>query len=151
MLLTTDEALQALGSKLIADVQKSQRDRGLVSSGQSAESLQVKVESTGSKKRLVMLGLSRFRFQQVGRGPNRSGKPAAAQVEGLKKWLQEKGLNIPVYAIAVKQAREGTPVPNPFNRGGVLSEPLAADRVRGLAKVDLQPVLFKSAKSILFN
>lgn len=140
-----------VGERLISDVKASQSAKGLRDTGASAASLRAITTRQGTIVRLQLLGLARWRLQQNGRGPNKSGKPSRAQVEGIKAWLKRKGLTIPAYAIAVKQAREGTRVPNPFNSGGVLSEPLNAKRVTGFVKTGIRSYLIQSAKSILFS
>ena len=72
-------------------------------------------------------------------------------VEQIRQWVKEKGLNIPAYAIAMKINRDGIRVPNQFNPGGVLSDPLGSKRVIGILKTLIRPALIQSAKSILFS
>lgn len=150
-LLTTDQALTQLGEEFIEAVVVSQRSKGLRASGRSANSLRLEVTGSGTIKRLQLFGLARWRFQESGRGPGRYKYPSRKMVASIAEWIKDKGLNIPAYPVAVKINRDGIKVPNDFNSGGVLSEPLNADRVRSLAKAKLRPIIFQSAKSTFFS
>jgi len=50
----------------------------------------------------------------------------------LKKWVQDKGLNISPYAVAHKIATKGIKVPNKFYKGDFISEVLTDERIREL-------------------
>lgn len=140
-----------VGEQLVEDVRTSQRRKGLRASGRSAASTRAVVRTNQSRKRLQILGAKHWRFQQNGRGPGKFPKPSRKMVLAIEEWLKERGLNIPAYAVAFKINRDGIKVPNQFNPGGVLSEPLAIKRVTGLMKTALRPQYIKAAKSILFS
>lgn len=130
-----------------SQIQKGIRDRGL-----SANSLRSVVVTQGNQTRARLLGLSRFRFQQDGRGPNRSHKPSRQMVAELTDWATRHGMSPKAgYPIALKIAREGIRVPNPFNPGGVLSEPLGSRNVRELIEPGLRNVIGKQIRATLFG
>lgn len=154
-MLVSESILEKLGTRLIGDLRKAQLDRGLKASGRSAESLVFTIERAGELVTLTITGSSWWRQQENGRGPDRKkGRPSPALIQIIREWIQAKNLAIPLAAagaIAYKIKNEGIAVPNPFNRGGVLSEPLNRDRVIGLLKVDLVPFFASKFKSELFN
>jgi len=53
----------------------------------------------------------------------------------LKKWVDDKGLNINPFAVAWKIAREGWRVPNSNNSGKLLDDVLSFSKVEELAKL----------------
>lgn len=150
MQLTTEDVLSTVGEQLVADVRASQQSKGLRASGRSAASTRALITSNQTIKRLQIVGLAYWRFQQNGRGPGKSKYPSRAMVDAIKQWVKDKGLDIPPYAIAMKIQRDGIRVPNAYNPGGVLSEPLNIERVRGLLKVGLRPIMVQKVRSLLF-
>ena len=50
----------------------------------------------------------------------------------LKKWVDEKGLDISPFAVAYKIARQGIRVPNENNDGMLISEVITAHSISGL-------------------
>lgn len=149
--MNSEAVLLGVGEQLVKDVRLSQRDKNLRVSGRSAASTRAEVTADGPKKRLQLFGLARWRFQQSGRGPGKYKWPSKKMVLAIEEWVKARGLSIPAYAIAMKINRDGIHVPNQFNPGGVLSEPLAAKRVTGILKTKLRPMYIQSAKSILFS
>ena len=148
----TETAITSVGERLIDDVKDSQRSKGLRHKGGSADSLRVVVTANGTKKRMQLLGFARWRFQQNGRGPNKTRKPPRQMVLNMQEWAVDHGFpKAAGYPIALKIAREGIRVPNSFNPGGVLSDPLNEDRVKGLLKVAIRPQYIQAAKSFLFS
>ena len=145
---------QYIGPKLIADLKESQKGKGLIASGKSADSLTFTVERSGSKVTLKMWGAHWWDFQQNGRRPNKTGgRPSTWFVNVIKNWIQVKGLSIPLKAagaIAYNIINEGIPVPNRFNKGGVLSEPLGEQRIRNLLIPSLQEKYVEYLGSKLF-
>lgn len=142
-MLPSETVLEKIAPTLIERLKKAQLDRGLKASGRSADSIEYTVTKTGAKWRLELTGAKYWIYQQYGRGPNKKqGRPSTAFVQIIKNWIQVKGLSIPLSAagaIATKLIREGTNVPNPYNRGGVLTEPLARENI-----VDLFTAQFKA-------
>lgn len=150
--VNTEDALTSVGERLATDLRESQRSKGLRDTGASAASVRVVVSAQGKKKRMQLVGLARWRFQQSGRGPNKSRRPSRDMVTQLKGWARRHGLpEAAGYPIALKIAQEGIVVPNSFNPGGVLSEPLNTKRVTGLLKAALRPQYIQSARSRLFS
>ncbi|WP_338876954.1 hypothetical protein WBJ53_14955 [Spirosoma sp. SC4-14] len=145
-----EEALTKKGGDFIEAVVVSQRQKKLRASGRSAASLHKRVTRSGTVLTLEILGAAYFYQQQNGRRPS-SKRPSRAMVESIKEWTKIRGINIPAYAIAMKIQRDGIKVPNPFNPGGVLSEPLNPDKVRSSLKVAIRPILIEGAKSTFFK
>lgn len=143
-----EDGINELRSQLIANQQKKRlRDRG-----GSANSLRVEVISKDGSIAGQLYGFERWIIQQKGRGPNKSGKPGRELVERIRGWAKRHGIEEKAaYPIALKIARVGTLVPNPHNPGGVLSEVLNADNVRGLIAPRLRGALFAGIKSALFT
>ena len=74
-----------------------------------------------------------------GRGKNSSqDKEAVRKWVGwagstfLKKWVDDKGLDISPFAVAYKIARQGIRVPNDKNDGRLISEVITAQSISGL-------------------
>lgn len=113
------------------DVRVSQRQKGIRDTGRSAASIRVVSVGSGESFRVQLRGMSRLRFQNEGRGPNRSGKPSRDMVQALREWAVRHGMDEAAgYPIALKIAREGIRVPNRFNPGRVLDDPLDPRAVR---------------------
>lgn len=137
-------------SGLAEQVQKSQLAKGLLASGKSAKSLRVITLSGNGSTSGQILGVGYWQFQQNGRGPGKFPKPSKLFVEIIRQWLAVKGLNYSPYAVAFKINRDGIKVPNKYNPGGVLSEPLSrenvinaiAPRVRAKAIEDIRAYMF---------
>lgn len=154
-MLTTESILQSvIGPRLIQDIRTSQLDRGLVASGKSSKSLSFTVEREGQRITFTVIGSSSWYFQQNGRRPNaKKGRPSNWLINVIREWIQVKNLSIPLAAagaIAYKITNEGIHVPNRFNRGGVLSEPLNKGRIVSLLKPDLLAHYVDSFTSQLF-
>lgn len=133
------------------DIINTQRDKGLRASGESAASLHVITEVKPDQLVSQLRGSETFIWQQNGRKPNRSGKPSRKMVDELAVWLKLRGLDYSPWAVATSIAKKGIPVPNPNNPGGVLSEPLNTERVKGILGPRLREAIFKSLKSDLFK
>ncbi|MGV3556919.1 hypothetical protein [Larkinella arboricola] len=151
MPLISDSALERVGDGLISDTRQSQRQRRLVASGKSAASLRRQVIRNGSIATLQIHGAAHWRFQQQGRRPGTGKKMPGKLYRAIKEWVRIKGIDINPFLIARKIHREGIRVPNPYNPGGVLSEPLAPKRATGLLKLALRSDLVKSIRSQLFS
>lgn len=137
---------------LIADTVESQRKKGLYASGKSAKSLRRIAQRSGTIISRQIVGAAHWKYQQNGRGPSRSGRGGGRSlVDALREWKKHKGIEINEYALAKKIHREGIRVPNRFNPGGVLSEPLNAKRVTGLLKTAVRSELIQSIRSELFS
>lgn len=119
--------LQQEADSWAVDVRESQRKRKLVATDKSAQSLRGVVTRSGSALTVQLRGAKWWIFQVKGRGPGRGKRPARALVEGIRNWLQTGKPGLPVgaaYAIAMNIHKRGIQVPNRFNDGKVLSEPL---------------------------
>lgn len=145
-----EEALSKKGDQLISAVIDSQQRKGLRASGQSAASLHKRITKSGTVWTLDILGRAYFFQQQNGRRPS-SKKPSRAMVQSIEEWTKVRGISIPAYAIATKIQRDGIKVPNPFNPGGVLSEPLNTDNVISSLKASVRAILIEEAKSTFFK
>ncbi len=144
------KAVEQGATLVMDDIKKGMDKRKLNASGRTSASLRVVSEVSKERIRTQVLGSRVFLLLQKGRRPNKSGKPSREQIKGLTEWVKHR--NIPVsavWAIATKQAREGTPVPNPYNIGGVLSESLDNKRVLTHLVPLLKSSVIKSVRDIL--
>ncbi|RIV19729.1 hypothetical protein DYU11_22635 [Fibrisoma montanum] len=150
-MLNTLDVLDQLGPRLADDVRDSQSRKNLRASGRSAASVRHLATQNGRRAKLQLLGSAYFRFQQNGRGPNRSGKPSREMVDALRDWTKRRGLPVrAAYPIALNIARKGIKVPNPYNPGGVLSDVLNRKRIVGLLKPPLKAQLVADVRSLIF-
>jgi len=136
---------------LANDVAESQAKKGLKASGASAASLRPETTADGNSLSGKLYGSVTFTWQQNGRKPNKSGKPSRALVEGIEAWMKWRGMSGSPWGIATNIAKYGITVPNANNPGGVLSEPLAIERVKAILKPRLKEAIFKELKSTLFT
>lgn len=97
---------------------------GLRASGKYAESLLVTVEEEETKIRATIQGAEHVIWMEEGRGPNKRqdrGMIAFVYVKILE-WMKVKGVsNINPWMTAKRIVEEGIKVPNPNNKGGVIS------------------------------
>ena len=132
--------VEEIVNKWLSDIEKdlvSNYDKlGLRASGDWAKSLEPFTEISPGKIRLGMLGHNYTQWIENGRGPNKdqSEKGLKAWVGWagstfLKKWVEDKQLNINPFAVAWKIAREGWEVPNPNNAGGLVSDVVTRKRL----------------------
>lgn len=136
---------------LSADLINSQRTKKLIASGKSARSVNQVVTATGATITGQIRGVGYFRFQELGRGPGKGKRPSRALVDAIKEWVKVKGINIPPYAIAMKIHRDGIKVPNRFNPGKVLSDPLSEKNVRAVLMPRLQKHYLNTVAQIILN
>ena len=133
------------------DVIESQRGKGLRASGESADSIHVITQASGSRVVSQLWGSITFTWQQNGRPPNKSGKPSRKMVEELAVWLKIRGLDYSPWAVATNIAKHGIPVPSRNNPGGVLSEPLNPERVKAILGPRLREGVLSALRSSLFD
>ena len=153
--------VEEIVNKWLADVEKdlvANYDKlGLRASGDWAKSLEPFTEINPGKIRLGMLGNNYTQWIENGRGPNKdqSEKGLAAWVRWagstfLKKWVEDKPLNINPFGVAWKIAREGWEVPNRFNAAGLVSDVVTRKRMRELNR-SLMLSLVENFKSEIIN
>jgi len=137
---------------LANDIIELQTREGIRDTGASAGSLHWNVATTDRTLNGQLFGFKRFWYQQHGRGPNKSRKPSKELVKQIRAWTARKGIpEEAAYPIALKIARVGTPVPNPYNPGDVLSRPLDVQRVKEIVRPRLREAVFKEFKSMFLN
>lgn len=142
------DGINALRDRVIA----SQKAKNLRDTGASANSLVVTVLNTDKTVAGQLHGFERWRYQENGRGPNRSRKPSRQMVDDIRAWAKRHGIEQEAaYPIALKIAREGIEVPNPHNPGGVLSEVLNTETVRKELGPALRSAILKELKFQIFN
>ena len=114
---------------------------GLRASGRWANSLEQFNEGTGGQYRIGIKGEQYTNQLENGRRPNsRQDKDSIRRWVGwagstfIKKWVDDKGLNISPYAVAYKIAQEGWKVPNKHNAGGLVSDVVTSKRIEELNK-----------------
>lgn len=136
---------------LANDVIASANSKGLTKSGRTNKSLRWAVDVSGTQLSGKLYGSITWVWLQKGRGPNKSGKPSRAMVDSIAEWMQLAGLSGSPWGIATNIAKYGTKVPNAHNPGGVLSEPLAVERVKKILGPRLKEAIFKDLRSTIFN
>lgn len=150
-MLDTETTLTAFLEKRKVALITYQQQLGLRTSGYSADTTKAVTIRQGPEVVGQLTGVSYWRSQNSGRGPNRSRKPSRAMVDAIKQWTKVKGINIPAYPIAAKIAREGIKVPNPHNPGGVLDMVLNAETLTYELKTVLRPVYGQQLRNALFS
>jgi hypothetical protein len=115
---------------------------GLRASGRWANSLEQFSEQKGGAIRFGIKGESYTEQLQRGRRPNqKQDKESIRKWVGwagstfIKKWVEDKGLNISPYAVAHKIASEGWKVPNKHNAGGLVTDVVTDARILELNKL----------------
>lgn len=114
---------------------------GLKASGKFERNLSEFYEQSGANYKAGLTAVSYAYFLEYGRGANvkQDMKSLKAWVGWagstfLKKWIEDKGLNINSYAVAWNIARHGIKVPNKFNKGNFLSSVINQNSVDSLIK-----------------
>ncbi len=131
------------------DLVKNYIDMGLRASGNWAAELETKIESKNGKLKGFIIGESYTQQLENGRRPNVFNSPkdlkAFAGWAGstfIKKWVEDKGLDLNPFAVAYKIGKEGWKVPNRYNKGGLVTDVITKKRIQelsdslGLAMVD---------------
>ncbi|GAB3994606.1 hypothetical protein GCM10028807_32570 [Spirosoma daeguense] len=151
-MLNRTDYLNQKGDALVAAVVQSQQQKGLRDTGYSADNTFAQVRLGSSGFTLEIVGPAYWRFQERGRGPNRSGKPSRDMVQKMKAWAVRHGMPEEAgYPIAAKIAREGIAVPNAYNPGGVITDPLDATRIAQEVSSELAPIIKEEIKTTLFG
>jgi len=129
---TISEILDDYGEKIVNGLRQSMQDKGLMASGDTARSIEYKVEENAVISLTVLAHLALI-ILETGRGPNKGGgKSSGGGLRaGIERWVETKPI-IPfdpkmtkdqlVFLIVRKIAREGIKVPNRFNPGGVITD-----------------------------
>ena len=111
------------------------RSMGLKASGAFENGLTVETSET----KTAIWTVPHTWYMVNGRGKNSSqDKEAVRKWVGwagstfLKKWVEDKGLDISPFAVAYKIARQGIRVPNENNDGRLISEVITAQSISGL-------------------
>ena len=107
---------------------------GLRSSGRYARELKVVITKNGSKINAKITGPVESIFMEQGRGPNKDKSHKSVQALGhiLEQWVKDKGIDVNPYAAAHKIVNKGITVPNPHNKGGVISDIINDEWKQGL-------------------
>jgi len=124
------------------DLVKSYRDKGLSASGNWEKELESVFKISKTNVNIKFLGSSYTQYLEVpGRGPNKNQDPVALRAfvgwagsTFLKDWVERKGISANPFCIACKIAREGIPVPNKNNPGGLVSDVINKTTIQELAK-----------------
>ena len=123
------------------DLVKNYKRLGLKASGDWAKSLKEFDKKTSTGRKFGIQGNDYTQYLELGRRPNKNQNPEYlkrwvgwAGSTFLKKWVEDKRLNISPFAVAWKIAREGTKVPNKNNAGGLVSDVVTTKRINELNK-----------------
>jgi len=126
----------------IDDFRTNYERMGLKASGNWGRELDFIKDETNDKLNIKFYAPAYTEQLVKGRKPNKSqdkeGLKAWVGWAGstfLKKWVDDKGLNINPFAVAWKIAREGWRVPNSNNSGKLLDDVLSFSKVEELAKL----------------
>jgi len=126
----------------IDDFRTNYERMGLKASGNWGRELDFIKDETNDKLNIKFYAPAYTEQLVKGRKPNKSqdkeGLKAWVGWAGstfLKKWVDDKGLNINPFAVAWKIAREGWQVPNSNNSGKLLDDVLSFSKVEELAKL----------------
>jgi len=124
--------MSKLGDLLIDEMDRTkaqlviQYDKlGLRASGDYEKGLETYMVESQTNIRAGILGAKHSQYMEQGRGPNKRqdrGMIAFIYVK-LLEWMKVKNItDINPWMAARKIVREGITVPNPYNKGGVISE-----------------------------
>ena len=126
----------------IDDFRTNYERMGLKASGNWGRELDFIKDESNDKLNIKFYAPAYTEQLVKGRKPNKSqdkeGLKAWVGWAGstfLKKWVDDKGLNINPFAVAWKIAREGWRVPNSNNSGKLLDDVLSFSKVEELAKL----------------
>lgn len=110
---------------------------GLRASGNWPNELETYSNITPTKITAGIKGAAYTGALTEGRNPNMNQDPEAikrwvgwAGNTIIKKWCEDKGVNISPFAVAYKIAREGWRVPNRFNPGGLVDDVFTDGRIK---------------------
>jgi hypothetical protein len=135
-----DNILKNKGQEIVKGLRENMEKKGLNASGQTSARIRSEVTSGDNATTLTVYSPWTIKaIENPGRKPNVSRKVGSEQVKGIRKWIDDKGitpwntsvihramnrdpLDSLAWAIATKQAKLGSPVPNRFNPGGVLTD-----------------------------
>ncbi len=119
------DRIQTYLDNTIPELIKSYDEKGLRASGQYADELKATVVVNGTKIRATITGPIQSIFMEGGRGPNKIRTKGQIYFLSLiiRQWGIDKGLALDSpWLIARKIVNEGIIVPNPHNKGGVVSD-----------------------------
>ena len=126
----------------IDDFRTNYERMGLKASGNWGRELDFIKDETNDKLNIKFYAPAYTEQLVKGRKPNKSQDKEGLKVwvgwagsTFLKKWVDDKGLNINPFAVAWKIAREGWRVPNSNNSGKLLDDVLSFSKVEELAKL----------------
>lgn len=142
-MLTGQQAIVGFLTAVMVDIKRTQEEKGIIASGKSAESLQV-LESEGGAS---LTGDGSFFFQDQGRKPGK-----LPPILNIMAWLKAKGLNYNPWAVAVKQAQDGTRIFQDKKKGLQLDKIVMANKkefLTAVAKQIGQDVLQEIKKSTI--
>jgi len=137
------ELIEKLLNNIKSEIIQSQYDKGMVTTGESAASLQVTVSQFSGE----LSGSKSFIFQEFGRGPGKF-----PPMDNIIKWVEAKGLEGTTvrglaYVIARKIAREGTRIFRDKSLGIPIETIIKENIDRFVA--ELQEQEFKKLKTML--
>lgn len=127
----TEEILIKWLDKTKDDLIKNYDRLGLRASGNWAKQLETYIEKKGFSFIIGILGEQYTGAIEYGRRPNlKQDNESIRRFVGwagstfIEQWVKDKGLDLNPYAVAYKIANHGWKVPNPYNKGGLLSDVL---------------------------
>lgn len=134
--MSPEDSIRKFLSTLSERIRTEQIKLGLIASGRSADSLQIKsTENSGQ-----LLGDDSFHYQQdeVGRKPGKM-----PPIKSIQQWIKDKGLELNAWAVAKSIMKKGTTLFRRTRRGLTIDlyiEELTPEFLEDLAAAYLEEV-----------
>lgn len=150
-MINQNQILERWLNEKIVELIKSYKEKGFRASGLYERSLHTLMRENGGQIRAAYHSW----FMEHGRGKNLKQDPKAIKAwvgwagsTFLKKWIEDKGLNINPYAVAYSIARKGYQIKD--SRKGVISDVFKDNEMNKLKSL-LSLSYVKSIKSTILN
>lgn len=121
------------------DLVKEYQSRGHEASGNWGKSLNTEAKERSGGYVATIYGEAYTGIMETGRMPNKRQDTESLRAwvgfagsTFLKKWVEQKQIQLNPYAIAWKIAREGVKVPNPYNKGDLVASVITRERINEL-------------------
>lgn len=97
------------GIQLANDIRANIGSAGMWATGESGNSLKIKVTQEGTKFRAQLMGRPYFMTVQTGRKPTPGKKPSRDMIANITRWVEARGMDLEaVWPIAMTIQRRGT-------------------------------------------
>ena len=97
------------GIQLANDIRANLGSAGMWATGETGNSLKIRVTQEGTKFRAQLVGRPYFMTVQTGRKPTPNKKPSREMIAGITRWVEARGIDLEaVWPIAMTIQRRGT-------------------------------------------